>query len=213
MAFVANAFRRFFAWLQSKFWQQDLEMTIVGLQHAGKTTLLNVLASENFSKDDPRYLDTIPTQGLNTRKVTKGNVNIKLWDIGGQQRFRQMWWRYCRGVDVIVFVVDAHDEENIPTAKDELHELLSHNLVQPNIPVLVLGNKNDLPNALTAEQLIASLDLNSLGPQREVCCYSISCKNVVNIDITLQWLLKHAKHASSKRQAANYSSGSSSRGD
>lgn len=40
--------------------------------------------------------------GFNMRKVTKGNVTIKLWDLGGQRRFRTMWERYCRGVTAIV---------------------------------------------------------------------------------------------------------------
>ena len=38
------------------------------------------------------------------RKVTKGSVTIKLWDLGGQPRFRSMWERYCRGVNAIVYV-------------------------------------------------------------------------------------------------------------
>ena len=38
------------------------------------------------------------------RKVTKGNVTIKLWDLGGQPRFRSMWERYCRAVSAIVYV-------------------------------------------------------------------------------------------------------------
>jgi hypothetical protein len=45
----------------------------------------------------------IPTVGFNMKKVTKGNVTIKLWDIGGQPRFRSMWERYCRGVNAIVY--------------------------------------------------------------------------------------------------------------
>ena len=44
----------------------------------------------------------IPTVGFNMRKVTKGKVTIKLWDLGGQPRFRSMWERYCRGVNAIV---------------------------------------------------------------------------------------------------------------
>jgi len=47
--------------------------------------------------------DMIPTVGFNMRKVTKGNVTMKLWDIGGQPRFRSMWERYCRGVNAIVY--------------------------------------------------------------------------------------------------------------
>jgi GTPase SAR1 family protein len=48
--------------------------------------------------------DMIPTVGFNMRKVTKGNVTIKLWDLGGQPRFRSMWERYCRAVSAIVYV-------------------------------------------------------------------------------------------------------------
>ena len=46
----------------------------------------------------------IPTVGFNMRKVTKGKVTIKLWDLGGQPRFRSMWERYCRGVNAIMYV-------------------------------------------------------------------------------------------------------------
>lgn len=49
--------------------------------------------------------DMIPTVGFNMKKVSKGNVTIKLWDIGGQPRFRGMWERYCRGVNAIVYVL------------------------------------------------------------------------------------------------------------
>ena len=41
------------------------------------------------------------------RKVTKGNVTIKLWDLGGQPRFRSMWERYCRAVSAIVYGINS----------------------------------------------------------------------------------------------------------
>ena len=59
------------------------------------------------------------------RKVTKGKVTIKLWDLGGQPRFRSMWERYCRGVHAIVYVVDSADPDNIAVSKTELHDLLA----------------------------------------------------------------------------------------
>ena len=59
-----------------------MELTLVGLQHAGKTTFVNVIATGGYNED------MIPTVGFNMRKITKGNVTIKLWDIGGQPRFR-----------------------------------------------------------------------------------------------------------------------------
>lgn len=75
-----------------------MELSLIGLNAAGKTSLVNVIATGQFSED------MIPTVGFNMRKMTKGNVSIKLWDLGGQTRFRSMWERYCRGVNAIVYV-------------------------------------------------------------------------------------------------------------
>lgn len=158
---------------------------MIGLQNAGKTSLVNVIATGTFNDD------MIPTVGFNMRKVTKGKVTIKLWDLGGQPRFRSMWERYCRGVQVVVFVVDSADMDSIEASKKELHELLSKPSLE-GIPLLVLGNKNDLPGALSTTELIDKLELKKLQ-HREVCCYSISCKNQNNIDMTLDFLSRHAK--------------------
>merc|ERR1711907_181725 len=112
-------FRDIVASFQNLFWKQEMELTLVGLQNSGKTTLVDVISSGQFQDD------MIPTVGFNMKKVSRGNVTIKLWDIGGQPRFRSMWERYCRGVNAIVYVVDAADEEKIPASKKELHDLVS----------------------------------------------------------------------------------------
>jgi ADP-ribosylation factor-like protein 8 len=125
------------------------------------------------------------------RKVKKGGVSIKLWDMGGQERFRPMWERYCRGVQAIVFVVDAADPASVELARSELYSLLDKPSTA-GVPLLILGNKNDLPGCYDGPKLIEALDLKSIK-ERECCVYSISCKQQRNIDITLQWLTKHAK--------------------
>ncbi|CAO1620192.1 unnamed protein product [Parajaminaea phylloscopi] len=88
-------------WLQATFFSKQLQIVILGLQSAGKTSLVNVISSGQFAEE------MVPTVGFNMRKVQKGNVQIKMWDIGGQPRFRSMWERYCLGVSAIVFVVDS----------------------------------------------------------------------------------------------------------
>uniref|UniRef100_H2Z9F0 Uncharacterized protein n=1 Tax=Ciona savignyi TaxID=51511 RepID=H2Z9F0_CIOSA len=182
-------FGKLLDWFRSLFWKEEMELTLVGLQHSGKTTFVTVISSGQFNED------MIPTVGFNMRKVTKGNVTIKVWDIGGQPRFRSMWERYCRGVNAIVYMVDSADNEKIEASRNELHNLLEK--PQQGIPVLVLGNKKDLPNSLDEKELIERMNLAAIQ-DREICCYSISCKEKDNIcDITLQWLTQHSKSGGS----------------
>ncbi|XP_026679605.1 ADP-ribosylation factor-like protein 8B-A [Diaphorina citri] len=138
---------RILDWFKSLFWKEEMELTLVGLQCSGKTTFVNVIASGQFSQD------MIPTVGFNMRKITKGNVTIKVWDIGGQPRFRSMWERYCRGVNAIVYMVDAADTDKLEASRNELHALIEKPQLI-GIPILVLGNKRDLPNALDEKELI-----------------------------------------------------------
>ncbi|XP_064450077.1 ADP-ribosylation factor-like protein 8A isoform X4 [Mirounga angustirostris] len=189
-------FNKLLDWFKALFWKEEMELTLVGLQYSGKTTFVNVIASGQFNED------MIPTVGFNMRKITKGNVTIKLWDIGGQPRFRSMWERYCRGVSAIVYMVDAADQEKIEASKNELHNLLDKPQLQ-GIPVLVLGNKRDLPGALDEKELIEKMFSSGSPPgiflpsrtERSAATPSPAKKRttLVRVDITLQWLIQHSK--------------------
>eukprot|EP00879_Flechtneria_rotunda_P013502 GHRR01014098.1.p1 GENE.GHRR01014098.1~~GHRR01014098.1.p1 ORF type:complete len:200 (+),score=33.64 GHRR01014098.1:97-696(+) len=104
---MSSWWQRILDWLRSLFFQKEMELSLIGLQNAGKSSLVNVLTTGSFHED------MIPTVGFNMRKVTKGGVTIKMWDLGGQPRFRSLWERYCRGVQAIVYVVDAADPDAI----------------------------------------------------------------------------------------------------
>ncbi len=135
---------------------------------------------------------TIATVGFNMKKVQRGHVTLKCWDIGGQPRFRPMWERYCRGVNAILFIVDIADMENIQIARDELHNLMLNDTLR-GIPLLVLGNKTDLREILTVDELIDAMDLKNIS-HREVSCYGISAKEETNLDAVLAWLMKWSHH-------------------
>lgn len=64
--------QRILDWFKSLFWKEEMELTLVGLQNSGKTTFVNLIASGQFSED------MIPTVGFNMRKITKGNVTMKV---------------------------------------------------------------------------------------------------------------------------------------
>ncbi|CCU76071.1 ADP-ribosylation factor family protein [Blumeria hordei DH14] len=181
---MAGLFKRLYDWLLRLFWATEMDITMIGLQNAGKTSLLRILAGGEFT------LESVPTVGFNMKRVTKGHVTLKCWDLGGQPRFRTMWERYCRGVNAIVFIIDCADSEAMPVAKEELHALVERPSLK-GIPLLVLGNKSDLEDKLSVDELIEILDLMSIS-DREVSCYGISAKEETNLDAVLQWLVARA---------------------
>ena len=88
-------------------------------------------------------------------------------------------------------MIDAADPNKFGTAKKELHAILTSPSLN-GIPLLCLFNKNDLPQARKADEIVQSLELKKLKG-REIAYYEISCKELMNIDVTLEWLIKHSK--------------------
>lgn len=177
---MVSLFSSLLQWFSGLFFSKHAEISVVGLQASGKTSFVNVIGSGQWSEE------VVPTVAFNFRKIKKGNVTLKVWDVAGQPRYRSLWERYCSGVDAIVFVVDASDKDKFETARFELHNLLSQPSLQ-GVPLLVLGNKNDIPGHATVNELIKSLQLDKIQG-RPVSCYSCSMKSQHNLDIVLQWL-------------------------
>ncbi|KAF8635829.1 hypothetical protein AX15_000028 [Amanita polypyramis BW_CC] len=186
----------FIQWLAGFFFSNTAEIAIVGLQASGKTSFVNVITFGQWSED------VVPTIAFNFKKIRKGRVVFKLWDVAGQARYRSLWERYCSGVDALVFVVDSFDREKFNTARFELHQLIA-NPTLSGVPLLVLGNKNDLDGHAPVKELIRDLQLDKIS-DRPVSCYSVisfyvkqtitahnlqcSMKSQHNLDIILQWL-------------------------
>ncbi|XP_015213729.1 ADP-ribosylation factor-like protein 4A [Lepisosteus oculatus] len=139
---------------------QSLHIVILGLDCAGKTTVLYRLQFNEF-------VNTVPTKGFNTERirVTLGGsraVTFHFWDVGGQEKLRPLWKSYTRCTDGIVFVVDSVDAERMEEAKTELHKItrISEN---QGVPVLVVANKQDLRNSLSLPEIEKMLALHELG--------------------------------------------------
>ena len=161
-----------------------MDITILGLQSAGKTTLARVLAGGEFTTD------SLPTVGFNLKRIQRGHITLKAWDIGGQPQYRTMWERYCVSSSCIVFVVDSADREALPVAREELQALLENDSLS-GIPLLVLGNKSDLKGRVGVDELIEQLGLRVVKG-REVSCYGVSAKTEVNLDAVVRWLVARA---------------------
>ncbi|XP_068566879.1 ADP-ribosylation factor-like 4ab [Cebidichthys violaceus] len=141
---------------------QALHIVILGLDCAGKTTVLYRLRFNEF-------VNTVPTKGFNTEKIKvslgggQRTASFHFWDVGGQEKLRPLWRSYTRCADGIVFVVDSVDAERIEEAKTELHKItrLTEN---QGVPVLVVANKQDLRNSLSMAEMESMLALGELSP-------------------------------------------------
>lgn len=140
--------------LSSLFGAKEMRILMVGLDAAGKTTILYKLKLGEI-------VTTIPTIGFNVETVEYKNISFTVWDVGGQDKIRPLWRYYFQNTQGIIFVVDSNDRDRISEAKDELQQMLSVDELK-NALVLVFANKQDLPNAMSAAEVTDKLGLHSM---------------------------------------------------
>jgi len=100
------------------FGNKEMRVLMLGLDSAGKTTILYKLKlGQNVS--------TIPTVGFNVETVTFKKVKFNVWDVGGQDKIRPLWRHYFAGTQALIFVVDSSDHERIEEARTELMHIIT----------------------------------------------------------------------------------------
>lgn len=139
--------------LFSKYSNDPLRTILIGLDNAGKTTLL-------YRTHSDETLATIPTIGFNVETVEpiKG-LQMTVWDLGGQGSIRSLWQYYIQNCEAIIWIVDSNDEDRMEESRKELEGILEGTDI--TCPLLVFANKQDLPNAMAVEKVKESLGLDN----------------------------------------------------
>jgi len=125
--------------------EREARILVLGLDNAGKTTILRALSDEDITH-------ITPTQGFNIKSLIHEGFKLNVWDIGGQSTIRPYWRNYFDHTDALVYVIDSADRRRITECSQELTTLLTEEKLA-GIPLLVFANKQDLLQALPADEV------------------------------------------------------------
>ena len=150
----------------------EARILVLGLDNAGKTTILKRLSDEDITH-------IMPTQGFNIKSLMHSEFKLNVWDIGGfnfefflliwfqmnfligQKSIRPYWRNYFDQTDALVYVIDSADNRRLEETGVELSQLLDEEKLS-GVPLLLYANKQDLLSALGPDEISEGLNLHTI---------------------------------------------------
>ncbi|EDS29835.1 ADP-ribosylation factor, arf [Culex quinquefasciatus] len=168
-----------FSYFRGLLGNREMRILILGLDGAGKTTIL-------YRLQVGEVVTTIPTIGFNVEQVTYKNLKFQVWDLGGQTSIRPYWRCYYSNTDAIIYVVDSADKDRIGISKDELLYMLREDELASAI-LVVLANKQDMEGCMSVTEVHQALGLEALK-NRTFQIFKTSATKGEGLDQAMDWL-------------------------
>ena len=164
------------------FSTKEVSILVVGLDNAGKTTLLHRLCSG-------KVRNFLPTEREHRGSFSLGGVHFQGMDLGGHEAVRYLWTQYFIEHDAIVFVVDSADVQRFEEAKEELEWVLEES-INNDKPVVILSNKIDRKDATLLDDVVKALAVEKEWPERSapMKIFEISVVKGLGYEQAFQWL-------------------------
>ena len=161
--------------------EKDVRILMLGLDNAGKTTILKKFNGEDINS-------VSPTLGFNIKTLEHKGYNLNIWDVGGQKSLRSYWRNYFEVTDGLIWVVDSADKRRMHDCKSELHSLLQEERLL-GATLLVFANKQDLSGALSTEEIKTALQLDDIKTHywQIIWCSAVTGDNLLE---GMDWLLQ-----------------------
>ena len=169
---------------------RSLVLCFLGIDGAGKTTIVKALQGEDFAT-------VHPTMGFSRAEVNVKKYKVTVFDLGGSQRIRDIWPTYFAEVYGLVFVVDSSAASRLQENKSMVDSLCDVPELQ-NKPILFLLNKKDLPEAMDEMQFSERFGLHSMAKRNRtdirvegVCAVKGTGKEIDQVIVEgLEWLIE-----------------------
>nr|XP_040148315.1 ADP-ribosylation factor-like protein 9 isoform X2 [Ictidomys tridecemlineatus] len=163
---------------KEKIKDKNKQILVLGLDGAGKTSILDSLALNKVQHSKA------PTQGFNPVCIDIEDNQMEFLEIGGSEPFRSYWEMYLSKGLLLIFVVDSADHNRLPEAKKFLHQLTEAN---PILPLVVFAHKQDLEAAYHITDIHEALALSEVGNDRKLFLFGTQVtKNGAEIPSTMQ---------------------------
>ncbi|KAM9426228.1 ADP-ribosylation factor-like protein 2 [Pholidichthys leucotaenia] len=160
--------------------EREMRLLMLGLDNAGKTTILKKFNGEDVSTISP-------TLGFNIKTLEHRGFKLNIWDVGGQKSLRSYWRNYFESTDGLVWVVDSADRLRLEDCRQELSALLQEERLA-GATLLVFANKQDLPGALSKDTIREALALDKIK-SHHWCIIGCSAVTGENLLEGVDWLL------------------------
>ena len=168
-----------FSRLWQAFGEREARILVLGLDNAGKTTIL-------YRLQVGTVVSTIPTIGFNVETLTYKNIKFQVWDLGGQTSIRPYWRCYYPNTQAVIYVVDSSDPERVGISRQEFHAILEEEELAEAV-VLVFANKQDAPGALSELQITEGLGLAEIK-NRQWAIFKTSALKGEGLWEGMEWL-------------------------
>ncbi|KAJ8913852.1 hypothetical protein NQ315_003761 [Exocentrus adspersus] len=174
---------------------------ILGLDNAGKTTYLEAAKTKltkNYKGIHPSKITT--TVGLNIGKIDIGGIRLNFWDLGGTERVAVFYYEESHA---IIYIVDSSDRDRIDESKEIFDKMIASESLQ-GIPLLVLANKQDIPECMGVREVKPIFNKNAhLIGKRDCMVMPVSALTGEGVDEGIRWLVDCIKRNAYLRPPRN----------
>ena len=174
-------------WKALGFEGKEGTLLLLGLDNAGKTTLLHRLRTGDVRAfpptDRPHHM---------TEKFTAQGISFQAWDLGGHEAVRHLWEDYVCECSAVLFLIDSSDHARIEEAGFELDALIGEKIVQ-GVPVAVLVNKCDLETSLPSKEICQQIqfeELQKIQGEDKIAMFRISVLRGEGYQAAFRWVSK-----------------------